>query len=78
MPAVLRFGRYTVYIYDERGERHHEPHCHVHSPDSRASVSLRSLLILDGRLATAALAVLADHLDELVAAWERLNPEERP
>jgi len=63
-------------VYAEGGERHHLPHCHVRWPDDEASVALTTLVRLDGEpLPLAARALLEQHLSDLRAAWDSLNPE---
>jgi hypothetical protein len=75
MPAVLRFGRYTVYIYAEDTDRHHLPHCHVRWADGSAVVALTGMLVLAGNLPRATRTVLREHAAELVTEWNRLNPQ---
>ncbi|MHB8576854.1 MAG: DUF4160 domain-containing protein [Dehalococcoidia bacterium] len=74
MPCVLRFGPFKVYIYGQDTDRHHLPHCHVLGPGSNASVSLVTLMALEGELARAARDILREHRAELIAEWNRLNP----
>ena len=76
MPALLRFGRYTVYIHFGDTDRHHLPHCHVRWTDGKASVELRDLRVLAGTLPRQARSVLMEHRDELIEAWNRLNPQQ--
>ena len=69
-------GRFRIYVYDERGQPHHRPHCNVRWSDGDAQVALPSLVLLDGDpLPRAAWRLVNDHLADLVAAWNRLNPE---
>jgi hypothetical protein len=72
---VVQRGRFSVYVYDERGERHHEPHCHVRWSDGEATVGLRTLNVLAGAaLPALARRLVEDHEAEINAAWDRLNP----
>ena len=76
MVRVLQRGRFSVSIYDEFGERHHLPHCHVRWPDGDAQVELPTLIVLDGDdLPRAAVDLLRANLAELRRVWNRLNPE---
>lgn len=73
---VAQRGRYSVYVYDEAGERHHLPHCHVRWSDGGTQVSLPSLAILRGDdLPSVAEEMLRDNLEELRRVWNLLNPE---
>ncbi len=75
MVKVAQRGRFSVYVYDETGERHHLPHCHVRWEDRWTVVELPRLHVLIGpELPAAARESLRDHLAELRAAWNRLNP----
>ncbi len=75
MVKAVQRGRFSVYVDDEAGESHHRPHCHVRWADGHASVTLPDFTVLRGPLlATAARDELDDHIDDLRAAWNRLNP----
>jgi hypothetical protein len=75
MVRVVQRGRFSVYVYDERGERHHRPHCHVLWSDGEASVDLRTLDVLAGdALPALARRLVEDHEADITAAWDRLNP----
>lgn len=75
MVKVAQRGRYSVYVYDERGERHHRPHCHVRWPDGEARVALPTLELLAGDdLPAAARELVEEHAVDLHEAWNRLNP----
>ncbi len=65
-----------MYVYAERGQPHHLPHCNVRWPDGNAQVSLPDLVLLAGApLPREAHALLVQHLDAIVATWNALNPE---
>jgi hypothetical protein len=73
---VAQRGRYSVYVYVEQGGRHHLPHCHVRWSDGEAQVELPNLAWLEGDAWPAtARRLVEDHVADLVAAWNRLNPE---
>ncbi len=75
---VASRGRYTVYVYAEGGQPHHLPHCNVRWPDGSVQVALPILIVLAGsHLPSEAMVLLQDSLDELCAAWNRLNPGRR-
>ena len=77
MPKVLDNGQFKVYVYANDVNPHHLPHCHVYwNGDEHACVvSLPDLgLIVGDKLPKAARRFLQVNVDELVAAWRRLNP----
>ena len=76
MVRVAHRGRFSIYVYAEQGGRHHLPHCHVRWPDGEAQVELPNLAWLEGdTLPATARRLVEDHVANLVAAWNRLNPE---
>jgi hypothetical protein len=78
MPRVLRFRNYGVYVNDERGTQHHLPHAHIKNRDSRiASLSLFTLTLFDvvEQVPNELLQLIEEHLEALLAEWERLNHE---
>ncbi|HZQ35522.1 MAG TPA: DUF4160 domain-containing protein [Dehalococcoidia bacterium] len=76
MPAVLRFGPYMVYIYADDTDRHHLPHCHVRRAGDTAVVELRQMQVIGGVVTQRVLTYLREHRAELVAAWNRFNPQQ--
>jgi hypothetical protein len=73
---VVQRGRIRVYVYDERGHRHHRPHCHVYWPDGACVVDLDNERLLSGLdPPEVAWELLRDHLEELRRAWDILNHE---
>lgn len=75
MVRVISSGRFSVYVYHEEGQPHHLPHCNVRWSDGSSQVALPSLLVLAGdELPFPARRLLLDHLEEICAAWDRLNP----
>jgi hypothetical protein len=76
MTRVLRFRNFGVYVADERGERHHSPHCHIKDRARRiASVHLVSLEVIVEIAAVPPelMELIAENQNELIAEWERLN-----
>lgn len=73
---VVERGRYSVYVYREIGHRHHRPHCHVKWSDGDAQIGLLATDLLAGtKLPAQAQALVEEHINEIAAAWNRLNPE---
>ena len=76
MVWVTQRGRFSLYVDVEQGGRHHLPPCHVRWPDGEAQVELPNLAWLEGdALPAMARRLVEDRAAELVAAWNRLNPE---
>ena len=73
---VVQRGLLRVYVYDERGHRHHRPHCHVYWPDGASVVDLEQPRLLAGSdPPAAAWELLRDHWETLKRAWDELNQE---
>lgn len=73
---VVERGRIRVYVYDERGHRHHRPHCHVYWPGGASVVDLDDGRLLVGQAPPpAAWELLRGHWEELRRAWDVLNHE---
>jgi hypothetical protein len=78
MTRVCRWRNYGVYVYAERGERHHRPHAHIKHRDQRVgSIFLDTLLPYDvvrgERLPGELLDLIAAAQEELLACWEELS-----
>lgn len=72
---VLTIGAVSVYVYDERGQPHMLPHCHVRWSGQDAVLALGTLTLLVGpEPSKAVLEHLAANLETLWAEWDRLNP----
>jgi len=68
------------YIYDERGQRHHEPHLHVICNDEEQLViNLNTLTIIKGSISRnnqkKAIERIKKNKDLLLRKWESLNKE---
>ena len=75
MVWVVTRGRFSVHVYAEAGQPHHLPHCHVRWSDGSTQVALPTLRVLAGEeLPRPGRELLLDHLGEVCAAWDRLNP----
>jgi hypothetical protein len=78
MPRYLTSGNYAVFIFDERGQPHHEPHAHIkHRGQRVASIFLVTLELFDvcDRVPAHLLEQISDHQQALLAAWQELNRE---
>lgn len=79
MPLGLRVGNFSVYVFDERGQRHHLPHAHIQQRGRRvASIFLLSLEVYDcrERLPPALLEAIREEQDNLLATWVELNGDD--
>lgn len=75
MGRVLMIDGFAIYVYDERGAPHHLPHCNVRWAGNSAQLALPTLDKLAGPVVPRrVIKKLEEHIDELVAAWEELNP----
>jgi hypothetical protein len=73
---VVSDGFFAIYVYYETMQPHHQPHCHIRTPDSDTVVFLPLLKPLTGKgLSRRAKSLLRNNLDELCDAWNKLNPE---
>jgi hypothetical protein len=63
-----------VYVYQESGAPHHEPHCHVYWPGGTCVVSLRTLVVVRGPIERDAVRIVQAHSAAIWADWNRLNP----
>ena len=78
MVRVLLFRNYSVYVFDERGSRHHLPHAHVkHRGQQVASVFLVSLEVFNEvkRLPPEVLKEIKTQQRVLLAKWMELNDD---
>ncbi len=76
MPKVVDGPNYHVYVYAESSSRH-VPHCHVRWTDGTdLEVTLPSLSRIAGEkvLTRAEKELIAEHVDEIIAKWQELNP----
>jgi len=63
MVRVVDDGRFSVYVYDEYGVPHHQPHCQVRWASGDAQVALPS-----------AHRLLEENQDKICGKWDELNP----
>ena len=75
---VIEEGNIAVYVYNEVGQPHKMPHCHVRNPDSETVVALPSLTVIVGApLSKSVRELLLATFEELCNCWDELNPEEK-
>lgn len=72
MPEISRF--FGIVIRLHFGD-HHPPHFHAAYQGNEVEIDIRTLAVLDGRIAVRALGLVMEwtslHQAELAAAWER-------
>ncbi len=73
MPCIVRDGTYRVYVY---ANDHNPPHCHVFWDGYKvAVVNLLPVSHSQGdRLPRRGVELVRANVDELLAAWQELNP----
>jgi hypothetical protein len=75
----LRVGNFGVYVYAERGQRHHLPHAHIKQGGRRvATVFLVTLAVYDShqRLPGSLLEGIEKAQDDLLDLWVELNGDD--
>jgi Domain of unknown function (DUF4160) len=75
--ACEDYGKYSFYVYfQESGQPHKYPHCHVRWPDDECVLQLPLLSRLAGPLPPRdVLDYVIQHLEEIIELWNRLNPD---
>jgi hypothetical protein len=76
MARAFQYGNYAVYVYDERGERHHRAHAHIkRGGQVIATVYLETLEVAytAERLDRGLLAELRTNQETLIDLWMKLN-----
>nr|MDQ2827635.1 hypothetical protein [Chloroflexota bacterium] len=48
MGRVVSDGKFTIYVYVERGGKHHKPHCHVMWAEGETILEIPSLNQITG------------------------------
>jgi hypothetical protein len=78
VPEISRFFGIVVMMF---WRDHGPPHFHVRYGGSKASLSIDTLSVIDGRLPPRALGLVIEwatlHRDDLVADWKRAERSER-
>jgi hypothetical protein len=76
MVRVAQRGNVAVYVYDERGAKHHSPHCNVRWPDGNAQIALLTMRKLAGPYPPKeAWRLVQEYQEQALAVWEELNGE---
>lgn len=79
MPELSRFYGVVIRI---NFREHNPPHFHARYAEAEASVGIRDLALLEGRLPHRALGFVIEwaslHQEELLNAWERARRGESP
>ena len=68
MPLLSSFFGIIIYMYWEKGAKHHTPHFHAKYNEYECIYRLPDLVLLSGKLPTRA--------DRLVRTWAKLHKEE--
>ena len=80
MPSLSMFYGIIIYMYNETGGRHHEPHIHAKFGEYESVISLDGNE-LEGNLPlgkkSLVLAWISIHRDELAANWDLLSKGEQ-
>lgn len=75
MVTVHRGANWKISVY---AREHGVPHFHIEGPGFRASVAIATMEVIVGgvpaKVLREALAFAAEHLAELQAKWQELNP----
>jgi len=76
MGRVVSDGKFTIYVYVERGGKHHKPHCYVVWADGETILEIPSLNRITGDpLPRAGLILARAYLDAIADKWEELNDD---
>lgn len=75
-PEVAQHDQFCFHVYRERGQRHHQPHCHIRRSDGSAEtvVALISLKVIVGpQPSRKERKALREDRAALIAAWKERN-----
>ena len=80
MPTLSVFYGIVVYMFSEKGERHHKPHIHCKYAEHEVVISLDGE-ILEGDMPSSKMKLIEAwmeiHKDDLLANWELLSNGEQ-
>jgi hypothetical protein len=79
MTRIFRYKNFGVYVADARGEPHQMPHAHIKERGRGVcSINLFTLEPLQRgiELDPGLIAELKERQPEMLAEWERLNPDD--
>ncbi len=79
MPEISRFyGIVIAMFYNE----HNPPHFHARYGGEKVAIDIRTLQVLEGRIAPRALGLVIEwasqHQEELLVNWELARKDEQP
>ena len=82
MPELSRFYGIIIRMYMEVGEPHHRPHFHAYYQDEVAVYGLEPIDLIAGSLPRRQRRLVEAwaelHVEELLAAWQRLQAGQPP
>ena len=80
MPTLSVFYGIIVYMFSERGGRHHLPHIHCKYAEHEIVIALDGT-VLEGEMPTSKMKLIEAwmeiHRDDLLANWELLSSGEK-
>jgi hypothetical protein len=73
VPSIVTDGTFKIYVY---AKDHNPPHCHIYWERFKVAVVYLNPISLGpgDRLPRSGLRLVIEHIDELLEAWQRLNP----
>ena len=70
-------GTFTIYVYGEKGGKHHKPHCHIRWAGHEAVLEIRSLdQIIGDPLPRNGRALAQRYVEAIADKWEELNDDD--
>lgn len=79
MPEISRFYGIVIAMFFNE---HNPPHFHARYGGKKVAIDIRTLQVLEGRIAPRALGLVIEwasqHQDELLADWELARKDEHP
>ena len=79
MPEISRFYGIVIAMFFNE---HNPPHFHARYGGEKVAIDIRTLQVLEGRIAPRALGLVIEwasqHQDELLANWELVGKDEQP
>ncbi len=79
MPEISRFYGIVIAIFFNE---HNPPHFHAQYSGEKVAIDIRTLQVLEGRIAPRALGLVVEwaslHQNELLADWELARQDQQP
>jgi len=79
MPEISRFYGIVIAMFFNE---HNPPHFHARYGGEKVAIDIRTLQVLEGRIAPRALGLVIEwasqHQDELLADWELARKDQQP